>query len=265
MQIIINADDFGMSHTKNLAVDEMMKKNICTNASLVVNMPDTNEAVWLAIKNGYQDRISLHLNLTVGESLTSQIRKVKLYYTENQFIYKPVIKNDEQVALEYISEIRNEIEAQINKFLDFGFKLRSIDSHNWIHLRLPVWVALRPVLDDYNIPIVRPMWSGYKRPEIASEKWSKYFANIEPILRDCSKYRIIEHTSNIEQFLVVETKITGYKYVELFTHPDMVKGRILDLSSSYLGKEKEQVINNVMLVKKYPKVSFNYILEELGL
>lgn len=26
MNLIVNADDFGMSHTKNLAIDEMMKK-----------------------------------------------------------------------------------------------------------------------------------------------------------------------------------------------------------------------------------------------
>ena len=49
MNLIVNADDFGMSHTKNLAIDVMMKKNICTNASLVVNMPRSYEAVELAV------------------------------------------------------------------------------------------------------------------------------------------------------------------------------------------------------------------------
>lgn len=263
MNLIVNADDFGMSHTKNLAIDEMMKKNICTNASLVVNMPSTYEAVELAVKNGYDDRITLHLNLTVGESLTKDIRKIELYYHNNQFAYRPVITMDKQIYPNFIEVITSELDAQIKKFLKLGIQIKSIDSHNWIHLRLPVWYALQPIIEKYNIQIIRPMWSRYKCSEIATEKWSEYFRKIEPILLKCPQYNVIEHSSNIEQFLVDEAVLSGLKNIEVFTHPDIVQGKIMDLSSSYLGRSKAQVIDNVALIRKYQKVSVNYILEEV--
>ena len=47
-KIVVNADDFGMSVNKNIAIDQMMRKGVCTNASLVVNMNYSDEAVRLA-------------------------------------------------------------------------------------------------------------------------------------------------------------------------------------------------------------------------
>lgn len=261
-KIVVNADDFGMSHEKNLAIDELMREGICTNTSLVVNMPDTEEAVKMAFKGGYQDKVSLHLNLTVGESISEGIREKSLYYDNGQFAYRPIIKLNKQVYPMYIKVVRREIEAQIQRFIGFGFELKSIDSHNWVHLRMPVWMALKPLIKKYNIPIVRPMWDGYKRPEIASEKWSKYFTRFQPILLKCPQCRVLGHTSNIEQFFVDEESLRKERYVEVFTHPDMIDGRNMDISSSYLKKGKDTVENNVKLLEQYEKVSIAQILEE---
>lgn len=264
MKLIINADDFGMSHNKNIAIDEMMRRHICTNTSLVVNMSEsTNEAVKMAIDGGYQDRVSLHLNLTEGESLSHDIQKISLYYENNKFAYRPIIKSSKQIQPRYIRVIRKEIEDQIVQFLKYGFELRSIDTHNWVHLRIPVWYALKPLINKYNIPIVRPMWDGYKRKEIASSKWSRYFSLFEPILLRKSQCRIIEHTSNIEQFLVDEQKLQKCKYVEVFTHPDIINGEIIDISSSYLRRPQEQVEVNVKKLEKYERTTVVQVLKEI--
>lgn len=261
VKLVINADDFGMSHEKNIAIDEVMRKGICTNTSLVINMPYTEEAVKMAFDGGYQDKVSLHLNLTVGESISEEIRHNPLYYCGNQFAYRPIIKMKQQIYPRYIRAIRKEIKAQINQFIAYGFEIKSIDSHNWVHLRIPVWLALKPLIKEYNISVVRPMWDGYGRPEIASERWSKYFRKVKPILLKCPQCRIVGHTSNIEQFLLVEDKLKKERYVEVFTHPDIVNGQNIDTSSSYIKKTKDTVQNNVQLLEGYEKISISQMLE----
>lgn len=263
MKLIVNADDFGMSHEKNIAIDEMMRNNICTNASLVVNMPYTQEAISLAYSNGYKDKLSLHINLTVGESISGDIRNIPLYYENGKFAYRPIIKLNAQIYPKHIQVLRAEIEAQIVKFQEYGLNLNSIDSHNWVHLRLPIWIALKPLIKKYDIKIVRPMWDGYKRPEIASQKWSQYFRLFSPILLKCPQCKILGHTSNIEQFLLNKENIKEYRYVEVFTHPDIVERQVIDVSSSYLKKPRETVVHNVKLIKEYETVTVNQVLEEM--
>lgn len=262
-KLIVNADDFGMSHAKNLAIDELMRKGICTNASIVVNMTYTEEAVKMAFSGGYQDKISLHLNLTEGVSISEDIRKIALYYTDNKFAYRPIIKINEQVYPRYIKQLRTEIDAQIQKYISYGFELNSIDSHNWVHLRIPIWLALNPLIRKYNISLVRPMWDGYKKPEIASEKWSKYFTIFQPWLLKCPQCNVLKHTSNIEQFLVDEYCLEGADFVEVFTHPQIVDGQNIDTSSSYLKRPKDTVENNVDLLREYEKVTIKQVLKEI--
>ena len=261
-KIVVNADDFGMSHEKNVAIDSLMRSGVCTNTSLVINMPYTEEAVRMAFDGGYQDKVSLHLNLTVGESLSTKIREVSLYYADGKFAYRPIIKINKQVYPKYVRVVREELEEQIKAFLNYGFTLKGIDSHNWVHLRVPVWMALKPLIRKYKIPIVRPMWEGYKRPEIASLKWSRYFRLFQPVLLRCRQCRVLGYTSNIEQFLVDEKKAGQCEFVEVFTHPDMIDGQNIDTSGSYLGKPKDCVVNNVRLIDAYEKVSIAQILEE---
>lgn len=263
LKIIVNADDFGMSHEKNIAIDNLMRRGICTNASLVVNMPTTQEAVKLSYEGGYADKISLHLNLTVGRALSDEIKKIPLYYDKDKFAYRPIIKINEQVYPKYIKTIQEELEMQIKQFLSYGYELRNIDSHNWVHLRLPVWLALKPLIKKYKIRIVRPMWEGYKKPNIASVKWSKYFTAFQPLLLCYKPCRIVEHSSNIEQFVLNAERLRKKKYVEVFTHPDIIDGKIMDISSSYIGKERESVEKNVDMLREYKKISIIQILEEM--
>lgn len=265
MRLIVNADDFGMNHEKNIAVDKMMKDNICTNASLVVNTPYSQEAVDMAFANGYQNKLSLHINLTIGEPLSNSIKKYPLYYEKGAFAYHPIIKSKNQIYPFHIKSVQEEIEAQFIKFIGYGLNLKSVDSHNWVHLRLPIWLSLKPLISKYNIKIVRPMWIGYKKDIIASKKWAKYFRFVEPILLKNPACQIFEHTSNIEQFLINENNLKAFETVEVFTHPDLIDGQILDVSSSYLRKPYSTVVNNVRLLDRYSKATINEIIEDKNL
>ena len=107
------------------------------------------------------------------------------------------------------------------------------------------------------------MWEGYKRPEIASDKWSKYFITIQPWILRCRQCNIIQHTSNIEQFLLYEEELKNLKYIETFVHPDIINNKIIDISSSYLKQPKGCVEDNVNKLSSYSKVLIDNVLEEI--
>lgn len=265
MKLIVNADDFGMSPEKNIAIDTMMRDRVCTNASLVVNCPATEEAVEMAFVGGYQGKLSLHINLTEGESLSREIRDNSLYYKNGEFANRPIIKSSWQTHPLYIGTVRREIEQQIRCFLSYGLTLHSLDSHNWVHLRAPVWMALRPLIRKYQISVVRPMWEGYKKPEIASARWSRYFRRFDLVLQRCPQCRVLGWTGNIEQFLLARQRIEDRAYVEVFTHPAMIDGEIMDISSSYCHNTRRKVVDWVRELASYEKIAVRQILEESGI
>src|SRR5262245_1017534 len=66
-RLIINADDFGRSHSINEAVVRAHREGILTSASLMMSEPATEAAVALARENP-QLGIGLHLTLLLGHS-----------------------------------------------------------------------------------------------------------------------------------------------------------------------------------------------------
>src|SRR4030042_5043483 len=64
--LIINADDFGLSHSVNLAVIRAFERGLCTSCSVMPNMRGFEEACDLARKHELTDRAGLHLTLTQG-------------------------------------------------------------------------------------------------------------------------------------------------------------------------------------------------------
>src|ERR1039457_2620927 len=66
-RLIVNADDFGRSHSINEAVVRAHQEGILTSASLMVNEPGLDEAVALARENPKLG-VGLHLTLLVGHS-----------------------------------------------------------------------------------------------------------------------------------------------------------------------------------------------------
>ena len=80
MKIIINADDFGLSHDVNLAVVEAFKRGFVTNATIMVNMPGFEEGVALSKENGFFEKTGLHLNFFEGQPLTEDIKSLPLFY-----------------------------------------------------------------------------------------------------------------------------------------------------------------------------------------
>jgi chitin disaccharide deacetylase len=68
MQVIVNADDLGMSREVNEAIFDLMARGRVTSASLLANAPATEEAI-RTIPKFPQCSFGAHLNITEYEPL----------------------------------------------------------------------------------------------------------------------------------------------------------------------------------------------------
>ena len=81
-QLIINADDFGMSESINLAVLDAYKNGILTSASLLANGPAFEHSISL-LKEMQGIGLAVHLNIIEFSTLQKNIKQDSLLYDRN--------------------------------------------------------------------------------------------------------------------------------------------------------------------------------------
>lgn len=158
MSIIINADDFGVSEDVNAAICECFAKKYIDRTTLMVNMPFADEAVRLSRENQFFEHVGLHLNLTSGKPLTKAMSESLVFCDESGTFHAQFHRNLKQrlyMSSKEVLLIQNELEAQIKKYLDYGFTCSHLDSHHHVHTNLPVLKALIPLILRYDIKTVR--------------------------------------------------------------------------------------------------------------
>ena len=157
MNIIVNADDFGYSREFNEGVCAAFEKKLINRTTLMVNMPAAEEAVKMAFDNGFADKVGLHLNFSEGAALSEECRNSELCDENGCFkneFYKG-IKGRFFLKRRIQKAIRKECEAQILKYISYGFKLMHADSHNYTHTYWSVSKNVIPLLKKYNFRSVR--------------------------------------------------------------------------------------------------------------
>lgn len=155
-KIIINADDYGISHRVNEAVKRGMLKGIIDRATIMVNMPFVDEALTLAKENNYFSKIGLHLNLVEGKPLTEGIKNTWL--CDNGLFNGKISKNKYKTSLitdrTVLKCIEEEIDAQMKKFIAMGLPLHHLDSHQHSHIKpsiFPIIYKLAKTNHFYSI------------------------------------------------------------------------------------------------------------------
>src|SRR4051794_31627558 len=87
-RLIVNADDFGLSHSINEAVIKAHRQGILTTGSLMVNEPACDAAVALARENPRLG-VGLHLSLLCGRSALSPEKIPGLVNQQAEFGNEP--------------------------------------------------------------------------------------------------------------------------------------------------------------------------------
>lgn len=156
-KLIINADDYGISHEVNLAIQKGIRERIIDRATLMVNMPFAEEAVDMAKDGGYLNRIGLHINLVEGEPLSYEIKKSWLCsdgYMNGKISnkkYKTGFIKDKKA----LCCIEEEIDAQMQRFLSWGMPLLHVDSHQHSHIKPSIFPIFMKLAKKYRFTSIR--------------------------------------------------------------------------------------------------------------
>lgn len=156
-RLIVNADDFGRSHSANEAIIRAHREGILTSASLMVNEPGFEEAVALAKENPNL-AVGLHLTLVCGQSALPQERIPGLVNGRRQFSEKPVATGFRYFFIRSLREqLQAEIHAQFAKFAATGLPLDHVNGHLHLHLHPTVLGILME--DAKKLGIRRVRWT----------------------------------------------------------------------------------------------------------
>lgn len=154
-QLIITADDFGLSSGVNRAVEHGWKNGLLTCASIMTGGTAFNEAVKIARRNpGLQ--IGLHLTLVQGRCTLPPSEIPELVDAAGNFTGNP-IKGGFRYFFDrgLYCQLKREVEAQIIKVQAAGIPLSHIDGHLNIHLHPTVLRILSELMPRYGISTFR--------------------------------------------------------------------------------------------------------------
>jgi len=132
-RLIINADDFGLSHGITDGILLTHRKGLLTSTSLMVNQPATEYAVRRAPEVPTLG-VGVHLNLTEGKPVLAKEKVPTLVNTAGEFI-GPSEMGRRLLRWEASSrEIEAEFRAQIQQMKSLGLQPTHADSHHRIHM-----------------------------------------------------------------------------------------------------------------------------------
>ena len=216
MNLIINADDFGISKGVNYGIYDAHRYGIVTSTSLMITMPEVEHAIGLS-KTAPNLKIGLHLNITFGKPLT----ECKSILKENGNFYKPNELPNQDDFDE--AEIYQEFLEQYNLFIEkIGKKLIHLDIHLYAHQKYEkAKAAVLRLAKEKDVPVRDLDLQGYK--------YLKFL--------DFFKYKNGE-----DLYAIFEENIPNikkYEVSELMVHPGYVDDFLLEFSTYNLSRVEE--------------------------
>jgi hopanoid biosynthesis associated protein HpnK len=154
-QLIVSADDFGLSPGVNAGIIRAHRDGMLTDASLMVNGAAVDEAVELARATPTLS-VGLHLVLVQGHATTPASAIPGLVDATGMFRTNPVAVGFRYFFTPGIRvQLEREICAQIEKYLATGLPLSHVDGHLNIHVHPTVLNILVRVAQGYGIRALR--------------------------------------------------------------------------------------------------------------
>ncbi|WP_317313569.1 ChbG/HpnK family deacetylase [Absicoccus porci] len=226
MRIILNADDFGKTHESNLGVTYAMQYGFCSQTSVMVNSNYLDEAIDLAQKYDFMDKVGLHINLFEGTPLSKRIRSLKHYARYDMFDYRPDFTR--KYFAREVDIIRDELEAQIQKYLQSGFTSMNIDSHHCAFYDMSVLEALLPLLKKYQFQSMRFIGNSYFNGSAFrnyyGHRWLQKIGDLQIKHPDYSS-SVATYTKNLKN---KESMLLESNAAEVYVHPVLIGHRLID-------------------------------------
>ena len=155
IQLIINADDFGLSPEVNDAIVDLFEMGIVTRTSALACSQYLEDGIH-KLGEKYYNRVGLHICLDEEKPVanTSEIHSLIDEQTGN-FKKRKKFVVDSFLGKISARHLYIEIEAQFNKLISLGIHPGHIDSHGHLHLLPNVAGVVASLAKRYNICLVR--------------------------------------------------------------------------------------------------------------
>jgi chitin disaccharide deacetylase len=237
-RLIVNADDFGQSHSVNAAVVQAHRQGILTSASLMVNETGFAEAVAMAKENPRLG-VGLHLTLSHGHAALPPATIPGLVNERGEFSNRAAATGWRYFARTGLRDsLRREIFAQFEKFKDSGLTLDHVNGHLHFHLHPAVFRILTAAADELGIRRMRLTRDPFLlNARLASGRWC--YRGSHALIYRCLSARArgemarrgIRHTSAV--FGLLQNSRVDEAYVlrlldrlppgdsELYSHPSL--------------------------------------------
>ena len=155
VKVIINADDLGLNHSVNSAIDDALKERHITSATILANS-ETWDEVHKVIDENPQASFGVHLNLTQGKALTNNEAFVNAHIVDEQNRFTRGIRKLKRITPEILTAVYEEWDAQLNKVINIeGIQITHIDGHHHIHRETCFLEILVKLVQKYGIKKVR--------------------------------------------------------------------------------------------------------------
>jgi predicted glycoside hydrolase/deacetylase ChbG (UPF0249 family) len=180
-QVIVNADDFGMTPGINRAIIRLHQQGRLNSVSIMVNMPWSDEA--LAYAREQDDlRTGIHLNVSTGRPLLPVEEVPSLVGQKGEFLPLSALLPLLVAGVVKPDEIERELSAQMEKFLDTHLHFHSLPTLGQVATKLS---------RRYNTGAVRnPDMTAFVVPPPGNEK------PVQAALRHTSR-RIVHSTQSV--------------------------------------------------------------------
>ena len=154
-QLIVNADDFGLTSGVNQGIIRAHREGILTSATLMATARAFDHAVALALANPGLG-VGCHLVLVGGKAIAPKEEISSLADREGN-LPSSLSLFAARVSLGSVkpSEIERELRAQIEKIRRAGIDPSHVDTHKHTHVHPVVMEAIGKVARDYGIKRVR--------------------------------------------------------------------------------------------------------------
>lgn len=251
MKLIINGDDFGITHGCNIAIIDCFRQGMMTSASMMTNMPYAKEATKLWKENP-ELSVGLHLNLTVGYPLC---KNIKTLLKEDGTFNKNILKAKKGEIDE--QEVYQECVAQMNKFIELtGRKPDHINSHHGIEAIPGGTDTLQSLANEYDLPI-------RQLTHVSNPKSFEYTTHYEiPIKRVT-----LTPPQSPEEIIQLFSKedLQSDRYYEWLGHPGYVDYDLLRLSSLTTGRCLDAYCFSSPIIKEWIKQNNIELISYLNL
>jgi predicted glycoside hydrolase/deacetylase ChbG (UPF0249 family) len=264
MKVIVNADDYGFHENANQAIAKCFREGSVTNTTAMITMPAFEAGLALARKEGFADRIGLHVNMSDGTPLTDKIKKCRIFCdAEGHFngnirtnrVWRFWLPNS------VLGAVADEIRAQMKLFFQLGLTERHYDSHGHVGVYWPILPVALECAKEFGFKTTRMFINMSANPHCAKLSLLRrmYINHIDQRIL-FSGLRKTDYLGNSWDLPRMLAALPQDAVVELLVHPQYrlpdltldMQGEMMDWKTPY-DKSLGPVFNNR---DKYELISF---------